>query len=147
MQMPVRPYLWTEVALDVAKNGRQNAETESALTKEKVELSKLELKRTVSYRSLQLPKVALDQMKQQQKNVGNSAWQLTVRQSKLYIEALQKELQKTKEKLQAIEELKKQSEPGFSLEIVTNFTCLYEGRAYVFTLHAMVIDSCSLNEI
>ncbi|KAI3525661.1 hypothetical protein L1887_04630 [Cichorium endivia] len=34
-----------EVALDAAENGRQNAETESALTKEKVELLKLELKR------------------------------------------------------------------------------------------------------
>ncbi|KAI3788845.1 hypothetical protein L2E82_01623 [Cichorium intybus] len=35
-----------EVALDAAENGRQNAETESALTKEKVELLKLELKRS-----------------------------------------------------------------------------------------------------
>lgn len=35
-----------EVALDAAENSRQNAETESALTKEKVELLKSELKRT-----------------------------------------------------------------------------------------------------
>ena len=34
-----------EVALDAAENARQNAETESASTKEKVELLKLELKR------------------------------------------------------------------------------------------------------
>lgn len=35
-----------EVNLDAAESARQNAETESALTKEKVELLKLELKRT-----------------------------------------------------------------------------------------------------
>lgn len=35
-----------EVALDVAENARQNVESEAALTNEKVELLKLELKRT-----------------------------------------------------------------------------------------------------
>lgn len=62
-----------EVALDAAENGRQNAETESALTKEKLELSKLELKRTELLLSSVTEerdrlKFAFDQMKQQ-KNV------------------------------------------------------------------------------
>lgn len=62
-----------EVALDAAENSRQNAETESVFTKEKVELSKLELKRTELLLSSVTEerdrlKVAVDQMKQQ-KNV------------------------------------------------------------------------------
>lgn len=43
-----------EVAFDAAENGRQTAETESALTKEKVELLKLDLKRNELLVSLYL---------------------------------------------------------------------------------------------
>lgn len=66
-----------EVALDAAENSRQNAETESALTKEKVELLKSELKQTelllssVTEERNRL-KNAVDQLKQQ-KNVDAGA--------------------------------------------------------------------------
>ncbi|GJZ54686.1 mitotic spindle checkpoint protein MAD1 [Tanacetum coccineum] len=66
-----------EVALDAAENARQNAETESASTKEKVELLKLDLKRaelllsSVTQERDHL-RTALDQMKLQ-KNVEAGA--------------------------------------------------------------------------
>ncbi|XP_076903078.1 mitotic spindle checkpoint protein MAD1-like [Bidens hawaiensis] len=66
-----------EVALDVAENARQNAETESALTNEKMELLKLELKRTELLLSSVTEerdrlKIAVDQLKQQ-KNAESGA--------------------------------------------------------------------------
>ncbi|KAI3774441.1 hypothetical protein L1987_48997 [Smallanthus sonchifolius] len=62
-----------EVALDVAENARQNVETESALTNEKMGLLKLELKRTELLLSSTTEerdrlKIIVDQLKQQ-KNV------------------------------------------------------------------------------
>ncbi|KAK9070954.1 hypothetical protein SSX86_009522 [Deinandra increscens subsp. villosa] len=62
-----------EVALDVAENARQNVETESALTNEKMELLKLEIKRTELLLSSATEerdrlKIIVDQLKQQ-KNV------------------------------------------------------------------------------
>ncbi|XP_023730297.1 mitotic spindle checkpoint protein MAD1 [Lactuca sativa] len=66
-----------EVAFDAAENGRQTAETESALTKEKVELLKLDLKRnelllsSVTEERDRL-KTAVDQLKQQ-KNAETGA--------------------------------------------------------------------------
>ncbi|PWA49447.1 mitotic checkpoint family protein [Artemisia annua] len=66
-----------EVALDAAENARQNAETESASTKEKVELLKLELKRAELLLSSVTEerdhlKTSLDQLKLQ-KNVEAGA--------------------------------------------------------------------------
>ncbi|KAJ0513900.1 putative spindle assembly checkpoint component Mad1 [Helianthus annuus] len=59
-----------EVALDVAENTRQNVETEFALTNEKMELLKLELKRTQLLLSSTTEerdrlKIVVDQLKQQ----------------------------------------------------------------------------------
>ncbi|XP_071716327.1 mitotic spindle checkpoint protein MAD1 [Rutidosis leptorrhynchoides] len=66
-----------EVALDAAENSRQNAETESALTKEKLELLKSDLKRTELLLSSVTEerdhlKNVVDQLKQQ-KNVETGA--------------------------------------------------------------------------
>ncbi|CAI9287230.1 unnamed protein product [Lactuca saligna] len=71
-----------EVAFDVAENGRQTAETESALTKEKVELLKLELKRnelllsSVSEERDRLKSV-VDQLKQQKNAEAGAASVMT----------------------------------------------------------------------
>ncbi|KAD6795496.1 hypothetical protein E3N88_06392 [Mikania micrantha] len=66
-----------EIALDVAENARQTAERESALTNEKMELLKLELKRAELLFSSTTEerdrlKIAVDQLKQQ-KNVEAGA--------------------------------------------------------------------------
>ncbi|CAH1426297.1 unnamed protein product [Lactuca virosa] len=71
-----------EVAFDAAENGRQTAETESALTKEKVELLKLELKRnelllsSVSEERDRLKSV-VDQLKQQKNAEAGAASAMT----------------------------------------------------------------------
>ncbi|KAL4588424.1 hypothetical protein LXL04_001313 [Taraxacum kok-saghyz] len=66
-----------EVALDAAENGRQNAETESALTKEKVDLLKLEVKRSELLLSSVTEerdrlKTVVDQLKQQKNGENGS---------------------------------------------------------------------------
>ncbi|KAL7598677.1 hypothetical protein Lser_V15G24201 [Lactuca serriola] len=71
-----------EVAFDAAENGRQTAETESALTKEKVELLKLDLKRnelllsSVTEERDRL-KTAVDQLKQQKNAEAGAASAMT----------------------------------------------------------------------
>ncbi|KAK1417699.1 hypothetical protein QVD17_26833 [Tagetes erecta] len=67
-----------EVALDVAENARQNVETKAALTNEKVELLKLELKRTELMLSSTTEerdrlKIIIDELKQQKNVEAGSA--------------------------------------------------------------------------
>ncbi|KAF2573906.1 hypothetical protein F2Q70_00003664 [Brassica cretica] len=92
-----------EAALDATQLGKQNAETEAALAKEKFEALKSDVKRIEAMLGHGDFSAANTRVLRMVNTLG------VENEAKQTIEALQAELQKTKERLQAVEELKSQS--------------------------------------